>query len=139
LGIDLVLLVSSAMEIKGGEKHRAVFSLACLLEEAREDKVQFASVSSNTGKSTGIRIDRGEGKRQVWSIAKNSMDNNLIEVIVKVLKSLSSDFAQSIVKVLARKGSPAVLSKKVVALLEKATGESLDLICHSQIKGIHLF
>lgn len=139
MGIDLVLLVSSAMERTGGEKHRAVFSLACLLVEAREDKVQFASVSSNTGKSKGIRIDRGEGKRQVWNIAKNSMDNNLIEIIVKVLKSLSSDFAKLIVRELVRKGSPAVLSKKVVALLEKATGESLDLICHSQIKGIHLF
>jgi hypothetical protein len=49
--------------------------------------VQFA-ISSNTSR---IRISIEEGKRQVWNIYEIRWTT--VEVIVKVLKNLSSDFA----------------------------------------------
>jgi len=106
---------------KNGSETAALFKLACILLEIRDNTERFCSVSLNAQLKRGIRVTRGDGVDVIRSLSNVEFEKMKHQIIVFVLQNIDTELSREIAKILEKDKTDAWKKNKLDKIQVSAT------------------
>jgi hypothetical protein len=100
---SLVSFCKEAIERKGKDSAKRAAMFIVLLMEISSGNAVFSHASSNMRCAKGVRVERVDGSRRVWTITKVSFEENRIPILAAIVARIETEFAKQIATILTGK------------------------------------
>ena len=106
---SLVSFCKEVIEMKGKDSAKRAAMFIVLLIEISSGKAVFSHASSNMRCAKGVRVERVDGSRRVWTITKASLEENRIPILAAIVARIDTEFAEQIAPILKGKTDKDIL------------------------------
>lgn len=106
---SLTSFLKEVIERKGKDSAKRVAMFIVLLMEISSGNAVFSNASSNMSCARGVRVERIDGSRSVWTITKASLEGNRIPILAAIVARIDTEFAKQIATILKGKTERDIL------------------------------
>jgi hypothetical protein len=97
------------IQTKGKKSVKRASMFIVLLIEVCNGEAELSRLSSNTSNVKGIRVERDDGSKEIWTMTAASFEESKIQFLLAILCRIDNDFASHIIPILKSENAQSIL------------------------------